>query len=538
MSDNLDPLHSAAGLVRRWGQTRLPNGNTLSETLTLDGVSLWEVIAPVLAAFILPKELASKTRTSLFDRLIRPHLSRARHQAQARFSFPHSTEGCARWPAKPTCLLLGYSGYMYRDILEPLARYFAENNHIDYVALHDDARFQPSVVKLRGDGIQSIWEHWNSQVAARELELQRRLAAAVNYLKTPRALPALVSNSRRTLWTHVETTFKWLWSRGYLASLIPYLALTQHILEEHRPSIIVSPDVADPRTRLFCLAGHVLGIPSLEVQFGMYDEGSIEWQFCVADRVAVWGERARQVLSAHGVPEDNIVLTGSPRFDCLTNTGHEQAVRVRSRLGIPDGHIMVLFASLYTLGRYEFVDGYCSRIEDIKRAVFQTADEVEGACLVVKPHPLENVQEIKQIAAGFEKIIFVDSSDDIRELTKACDVFITLGSTATMDALITRKLVIFPAFPGMVWRDYAYLKSNAVVMANSKEQLTRCLRAVVSGQRELLLDELEPARQRFLQEWVYRTDGQAAARIAALAQQMMNTANISMGASASYRERS
>ena len=44
--------------------------------------------------------------------------------------------------------------------------------------------------------------------------------------------------------------------------------------------------MADLRTRLFCLAGRVLGIPLLEVQFGLYAEDSVEWQFLVAERVA------------------------------------------------------------------------------------------------------------------------------------------------------------------------------------------------------------------------------------------------------------
>jgi len=64
------------------------------------------------------------------------------------------------------------------------------------------------------------------------------------------------------------------------------LALTRYILKDHHPAIIISEDVADLRTRLFCLAGRVLGIPLLEVQFGLYAEDSVEWQFLVAERVA------------------------------------------------------------------------------------------------------------------------------------------------------------------------------------------------------------------------------------------------------------
>jgi len=105
-------------------------------------------------------------------------------------------------------------------------------------------------------------------------------------------------------------------------------------------------------------------------------------------------------------------------------------------------------------------------------------------------------------------------------LTKACDVFITLGSTATMDALVARKLVIFPSFPGLVWWDDMYLKNNVAVVVQSGEELERKLKEAINGQRERLLNELEPARRHFLEELVYKPDGQAAPRISALAMQM------------------
>lgn len=524
MNSTLATLQSATTLVKRWGQISLPNGRTLRETLIVDGISLWDVAAPVLAGFSFPKDLARKKPLSFFSRKIRPCLSRAKRQWQTIIPFPRSSNGCWRWPEEPVCLFLGFSGYMYRDVLESVARCLKENRYMNYVALHDNGRFQGTAVKLHGAGVQSVWEHWDSRVHARELEIRRKLVSAINYLSRLTTLPELISDAEgNSLWPKVENTFRWL-LYVHLPSLMPCLALTRHILEEHRPALIVSPDMADPRIRLFSLMGRLMGIPSLEVQFGLYTKSSVEWQFDVADKVAVWGERARSLFTEFGISEERIIITGSARFDGLVNVNRAQIAATRSRLGIPDGRCMALFASQYLLSNYSEFSDFPSAQRSVKQAIFQVADRLGQICLVVKPHPIENVRETKKIADGCRNIVFVDRSEDIRELIKACDVFITLGSTATMDALVAGKPVIFPAFPGLVWWDDVYLKSKVAQVVSSEDALVCSLQAIVGGQRERFLDELEPARQRFLKEWVHQPDGQAAARIAALAKQMAGVA--------------
>lgn len=519
-TDAVNTLHFTADLVKRWGKIRLSNGETLEATLTIDGgVSLWQVVAPILAAFILPKDLARKTLLPFFPRVIRPYLAWAKQHMRYMYASPKRSQRTNDWPTKPVLLFLGFSGYMYRDILSSVADYAAKNYHMDYVVIHDDGWFQESVVKLQGREVHAVWEHWDQEVAAHELKLRHELAAKVRYLKQSKIVSVLVDNNDAILMTNLDATFKWLYMT-YLPSLLPYVALTRHILAEHRPVAIISPDVTDRRTRLFCIIGKNMGIPSLEVQFGMYAKDSVEWQFLVADRVAVWGESARQVLRGHNVGEERMTLTGSPRFDHLINVPDTEIAKVRSRLRIPDNQMMVLFASMYSLDHYSQFGNFSQILVQVKQAILRAVHKIDGVCLVVKPHPLEKVKETQKLASGLKNIIFAEPAEDIRELTKACDVFITLGSTSTMDALIARKLVIFPAFPGLVWWDDMYLKCRATYEASSEAELVRCLQAVAEGQREKMLAEKESARQAFLHEQVYRTDGQASARIAKLTMQM------------------
>jgi hypothetical protein len=312
--------------------------------------------------------------------------------------------------------------------------------------------------------------------------------------------------------------FTWLF-RIYLPLLLSQVAIARHILEQHRPILLISPDVADPRTRLYCLLGRQLGIPSLEIQFGMYGEEGVEWQFFVADRLAAWGEKAREVLIAHGVPAERITMTGSPRHDSLVEMPASDVAWTRARLGVPEGSSIVVFASTYSPSPYDdFVDPKLLVL--VKKAVFQAADKATGLCLVVKPHPLENVCETKRLARECRNILFTDPHAEIRELIKACDAFVTLGTTSTVDALIAKKLIIWPALPGLVWWDDNFIKSGATLVARSEEELVRSLQMIVDGSRNRILADLEPSRQRFLRQWVHKADGQASARIEALALQM------------------
>jgi len=520
MSNALETLQTAADLVKKLGNSLLPNGRTLSEMLVIDGISLWDVVAPFLAVFYLPKDLARKTPPPLLDRLFKPYLALTKHRIKSLIPFPRSSDGCARWPSDPVCLFLGFSGYMYRDILEQIKKHFDKNHETNCIVLHDDGRLQTTAVKLSGDGVQSIWDHWNPQANAEEKRIRQELRYSIQRLNFKNILADAGCAEQGTVWPKIRPTLNWLFHL-YLPTLAPYLVLTRHILNEHRPAIIVSPDVADPRARLFCLVGRSLDIPSLEIQFGMYGKDSVEWQFFVADKVAVWGESACRLLAkTHSVPKDRINITGSARFDGLTKVNGAQIAATRALLGIPEKNVMVLFASQYLLSNYSEFGDYCTVQRSVKRTIFQVAGRLGQMSLVVKPHPLENVQETRKLAEGYGNIVFVDKREDIRELTKACDVFITLGSTATMDAIVARKLVIFPSFPGLVWWDDMYLKNNVAVVVKSKEELERSLRSVVGGQRDQLLDELEPARRRFLEDWIYMPDGKAAGRIASLAMQM------------------
>jgi hypothetical protein len=337
------------------------------------------------------------------------------------------------------------------------------------------------------------------------------LKDATDRLAAPSGLPEIVASSGLS-WAGVRHAFDWLFG-AYLPRLTTQAAVALHIMERHRPALLISPDVNDPRTRVFCLAGRLSGVRTLEVQFGFYGRNDIEWRFFIADHLAVTGETNLEVMMEHGIPRERMTVTGSPRYDGALARSPEPARTGRHDLRIPDGKAMVLFASQpYYYGA--FGDPEIRR--EMMRALFQAASESEGLVLVVKPHPLENPKESALLAKGGRNILFADRRLDIRDLIRAADAFVTFFSATTFDALVMNKPTINLAFPGGCANNL-FERCGATFVARTADDVARMLRSVGNGRIAEDLGGLAPARERFLRNWFFRLDGRAAERIESIA---------------------
>jgi len=514
-------LQHSSDLVKKWGQTRLSNGKNLSEMLTIRGLSLWDVVAVDLALYRVPEALTCIGIAKCTPlQQIRPYLSWTKQSFLDFIIKQRNSSGDMELPPGLVFLFLGFSKYFYRDVLQPVVEYMARSKEIRTISLHNERHWWAAAPQDGWDGAQSIWQYWNAEVEAQAHGMRKELQTALAELKEMRALPQIIEDQDRSLWSQMQDIFIRFF-RAYLPRLLSEVAIARHILEKYRPALVISPDVADPRTRIYCLLCLQIGIPSLEIQFGMYGKDSVEWQFFVADRVAVWGEKPRTVLISHGIPDRKITVTGSPRHDSLFKASMVDREMTSARPCGEQAKVVVLFASSYSVGAYdEISDAGSKPLTSIKKAVFQASKQTTGLSILVKPHPLENVKSTKQLASGCRNVVFADQQADIRELIKRCDVFITLGTTATLDALILNKLVIWPAFPGFVWWDDLFLQSGVTIVVRNPKELAHNLQSLVDGSRKKMLLDLEKARQKFLQQWVYKTDGHASARIESLSFEM------------------
>ena len=517
MPDIIKTLQYTTRLVKTWGQSRLPNGSTLSETLSLNGIPFWDAFAVELARVYVPAALSADAAPSDIIQMIRPYLIRAKYGLRDFVRNRHSAQGCSSWPTGQTILCLGFIDYIYRDILQPVATRLVEHPDIKVVSLSDKSWQNANKCAHQNGLYQTVWEHWNKQVGPQVSKMRQELYRTERDLRASNILSSIVRDGDRCIWDQLENVFNRFF-RADLPLLIPQAVVAQHILENHRPALVISPDVADPRTRFYTLLCRQMGIPCLEVQFGLTGAEGIEWRFFSADKVAALGETSKEAMLKHGIPEEKIIITGSPRHDCLVNVSDAEVKSMRVKLGVPNASVMVLLASAYQLHDY---DAYSNPelLCAMKRSVFEAADKTQGICLVVKPHPLENVRETHALAGKYKNIIFVSQKSDIRELTRVCDAFVSFGSTATADGLISGKLVICPVFPGWIWSDL-FKNTGAAHVPTTAAEVLEIFRLIANGTHEDAKAKLETARQNFLTQWVHRADGLAATRVEALALKM------------------
>jgi hypothetical protein len=510
----IDTLNYSASLVERLGKSKLPNGKTLASTLTVDGIPFWDVFSAEFAHSHIPIVLASDASSKSIMHRIRPYLSLLKHMSHDFVFHRHNTLGCSTWPTGQTVLCLGFTNQMYRDILQPVVARLAMRKDCHVVVLSDQHGLD---VKLSSDEnckYQTVWQHWNEQVGKQVSILQGSLYQIEVNLKLSNALSDIIPDTERHLLTNFNNLFHWFF-RVYLPLIVPQAVIARHILENHHPALVIASDTADSRTRVYSVLCRLMSIPCMDIQFGLAGDEGIEWRFLAADCVAAWGDTSKEAMLKQKVPEERIIVTGSPRHDCLVNLSESEVMSKRALLGVPEKSAIVVLASTYYLKTHDkYSDPNILRA--MQQAVFEAADKTPQIFLIVKPHPVENVRKTRALLGKSQNVIFVERQSDIRELTKICDAFVSFGSTATIDALIAGKLTICPIFPGWVFSDL-FKNSGATLVPESVEDIISIFRMIANGSYHNIKARLEPARQDFLKRYVYRTDGMATARVETLA---------------------
>lgn len=509
--------NSYASLIKGLGASRLPWGQTLSEALTVDEFPFWEIFSAELAYRHLTTAVASVSPVERVNQGLRPYLLRLKHWIRA-MPRHRTVDGCSSWPAGKIVLCLGFTERMYRDVLEPVVERVITRNAFSAVVLGEV--HQPGKrSSLKGKCVyQTPSQHWDAHAEDRVRHLRHALAQIEKRFRSSNALAGLHVGLDVSLCAALDQLFHLLF-KGYIPLMVPQAVLAKHILDKHRPTIVLSPDTADSRARVYALLCRQMGIPCLDVQFGLTGDEAIEWRFFVANGVAVWGNGPKQVLIKHGVAEEIIHVTGSPRHDSLVKPPPEVFDSFRATFGQTVTKKIVVLASTYTDSAHgDYTDP--SILREMKLAIFRAADISPGLLLIVKPHPHENVDETRLLCGEYRNVMFAEQTSDIRAVIAVSDVFISFGSTATIDALIAGKLTVCPIFPGWPFSD-VFRDSGAVLLPQSAEELIALFKKVETGNFLQEKASLSRARSEYLQEISHRPDGLASARIEKLILEMI-----------------
>lgn len=464
-----DNLNYFADRIKKIGKLNIDRDKQINELFVVDGISYWNVAESVLAMHMLPQITSYRYPLIVFR--INLCLKKIKACGVVKFKI-WTRKKSVGYDIKSSWLLFSFSKYMTRDIFQPFIK---EVKNVNYSLIENGNIFDyyDNLYKTRLNIFQKEYDKLKSNLS---------LHLFVNSLESSELLDAKSSK------------FLYFWILDYFMPIyLRYHVLSEKIFEFHIPQNTFFNDIGDPKSRILIELGKKYGVQSNVLQFGICAQDSIEWNFFNADRLFVWGVFFRNLLvDKFSVPSHKICVSGSPRFDYLYN------------LSIPTNSnfkkINVLFASTYTVNNY---DSYYNPgvLKSFKNSIIDIFSNFDNVLLTIKPHPLEPDNSFK-IDEKKSNVILSDKAKDIRELILDCDILITLGSTATFDALLQNKIVLSPVIDGLMWWDDIIVDNNLSIKFYSIEQL----KSYIMSLNRDLLNKLIADKNNLISDFVYRTD--------------------------------
>lgn len=180
--------------------------------------------------------------------------------------------------------------------------------------------------------------------------------------------------------------------------------------------------------------------------------------------MGVWGEQTKeQAVKIHGLPENRVLVLGSPQFEAYRNPPEETSRAIRESLGFPSDGKLLLYLGIQ---RYRDETALLRQLEDAIESGM-----LPGTTIVYRPHPWRNAipSEKNFFDQGFRHLVmdpqlsehyqktlkdpvydpksFVPSFAHATRLLACVDAVISSLTTMGIEAMMVGKPVLLPAFP-------------------------------------------------------------------------------------------
>ncbi len=319
------------------------------------------------------------------------------------------------------------------------------------------------------------------------------------------------------LWPLLQQRFSYLF-REYAHCVLMHCEAAERIMASERPDAVLLEYEEGSYGRAAMVAARKAGVPSVALQHGLHGGAYIPSYFfrqtaweqggdisaCpIPTKTAVFGKVTRSYLCEDSAyPAEAVVVTGTTIYDDALAFGQraDKAAIGRS-LGFAEGKVVTVLSSIFT----EIQD----RRWFIEHSLAAAADR-DLQC-VVKLHPREDAGTWQLIADRMGVARPLVRRDGLWQAIVVADVIVSWYSTTVLDALLLDRPVVVLRVPG---KNNPESLAGGVRIVDNKEELSEALRRLVMDrqQRDILVEQ---GRQ-LLVEHIYKCDGRAAERIAAL----------------------
>jgi UDP-N-acetylglucosamine 2-epimerase len=260
-------------------------------------------------------------------------------------------------------------------------------------------------------------------------------------------------------------------------------------------------------------------VPTHQGYFSVNDLSGIEQQanpiIPVADKTFVWGEHYKDVLLSLGYSEDSIEVTGSPKYDEISEIIENQDKKqVLGEYSIkPKGRKIVLWTT-QCLG--------LTNEENMKnfKALASVADSLD-ILILIKQHPREELKYDKMIEKYMlphSNIQLLPKNAHTLSLINISDIVITKFSTTALETLAFDKELIILNLSNESDR-VSYVKDGVAAGAYTEKQLIGVIKKMLENK-----NGKSEKRKDYLEKFLYNIDGQASKRIIKEINNLLKTA--------------
>jgi hypothetical protein len=347
-------------------------------------------------------------------------------------------------------------------------------------------------------------------------EAKKWLANSWHILKDSESFKKTFTYQEIPLWNLLEDEFFYLFST-YFEDLIKYVEVMKFMINHEKVNIVVSWNDVLKFEKTVALVCRDLKIPTIVIQHGVTGH-HIGYVPVTSDKMAVWGDIAKNWFINYGVDPDKLVITGNPRFDSLSQKqvdGKKYAVYHDLKLDSNKG-FFVYATQPISAG---FISRETEKVNELAfRALLKAMEEFPNKQLVIKLHPIDDGKLIRRIV-GEQKAkmdIAVTKNVNLYNLLRLTDLLIAIDSTVALEAMLLNKPVVLI---NLDKRSNIYLESGAAIGVEEPQNIAPTIKEVLFGTAE---KALEKERKKFVYDYAFKQDGQASKRISDLIEQMVN----------------
>jgi len=315
------------------------------------------------------------------------------------------------------------------------------------------------------------------------------------------------SEIQRKIFEHFKPALNFYLSGENTYIIVLYYETYRKIIRERKIRLLSVYASSRPIIRFAIAAADREGIPSIHVLHG-FSMGRVKADLPPSTHYIVPGEAFKKELIRLGAAKENIRVTGAVFLDSiLEHTGEKEKEGKQKEVLF----LTSPFVEFNYLGKDYYFDCIMKLLKEFKK--------LGEAHFLIKLHPSERYMDeyqslIKELKCRNVDVIQSQSKGDLYTLINDCDLFISFGSTATIESMILDK----PTINISIIKEENFLEFDPIAEDPDSGVRIKSLETTAEEIRKCLFDmetreRLKDARERFIRSYLYKVDGMAGKRV-------------------------